>query len=66
MKDGELEPSHFHHDFRYIFVAKDRTLNHQIEEITDAKWFKVDDLKTKNVQRIIEKAKLVIISVSGL
>lgn len=41
---GKREPHHWHHDFRYGFIAKSETLGKiQDEGIDDARWFKLKD-----------------------
>jgi len=36
------EPEHYHHDFRYAFVAETETLKLQHTEINDAAWVPID------------------------
>jgi 8-oxo-dGTP pyrophosphatase MutT (NUDIX family) len=49
------EPSHYHHDFRYVFVADGMSLMHQIEEVDAVKWFALGDPATKRIARCIAK-----------
>lgn len=36
------EPEHYHHDFRYAFVAQSEQLVHQEKEVVEAAWVPVD------------------------
>ncbi|HET7060016.1 MAG TPA: NUDIX domain-containing protein, partial [Candidatus Saccharimonadales bacterium] len=49
------EPAHYHHGFRYIFLAEDVKPSHQIEEVLAAGWFKLDDSRTDRIQKVIKK-----------
>jgi 8-oxo-dGTP pyrophosphatase MutT (NUDIX family) len=41
---AKKEPQHWHHDFRYGFIAKSEELDEvQDDGITQAKWFKLED-----------------------
>ncbi len=37
------EPEHYHHDFRYVFVAGDKAVTRQVAEIHDAVWVAFND-----------------------
>ena len=37
------EPEHWHHDFRYAFLAGSEQVNHRIEEVYAAEWMPLDD-----------------------
>ena len=49
------EPAHFHHDFRYVFIAKSETLKHQAAEVNAAAWFDLDAPETDNIRSAITK-----------
>lgn len=49
------EPPHWHHDFRYVFIAQDERLHHRPEEVFDARWCELDNPLTKNVSVAINK-----------
>ncbi|MGC1176517.1 MAG: NUDIX domain-containing protein, partial [Candidatus Saccharimonadales bacterium] len=53
------EPAHYHHDFRYAFVAADTNFKNRPEEvnIADVGWFELDDPVTKRVAVDITKLK---------
>lgn len=38
------EPMHYHHDIRYIFLAKDTILRRREEEVLDCAWIALDDV----------------------
>jgi 8-oxo-dGTP pyrophosphatase MutT (NUDIX family) len=42
MKKGEDE--HYHHDFMYLFEANDKRVEIQLEEVSDFKWIKLEEL----------------------
>lgn len=37
------EPEHYHHDFRYVFVAKETALKSLESEVSDCVWIPLDD-----------------------
>lgn len=49
------EPPHFHHDFRYVFMAANEKLAHQAAEVSAAAWYVLGDPTTSRVSRCIEK-----------
>jgi 8-oxo-dGTP pyrophosphatase MutT (NUDIX family) len=49
------EPPHYHHDIRYVFVARSTDLARQELEVNDAAWFALSDPATNRVTRCIEK-----------
>jgi 8-oxo-dGTP pyrophosphatase MutT (NUDIX family) len=51
------EPVHYHHDIRYVFVAKTEELNHQEAEVNAAAWFDLNAPETKSVSRVIAKLR---------
>jgi 8-oxo-dGTP pyrophosphatase MutT (NUDIX family) len=51
------EPRHYHHDFRYTFVAADTTVMHQVSEVDAAKWFRLTNPGTKRIERCILKLR---------
>lgn len=55
------EPSHWHHDFRYVFVAANERLHHQAAEVSDAIWVPLDDPRTQAVANTLDR--LVLLSV---
>jgi 8-oxo-dGTP pyrophosphatase MutT (NUDIX family) len=51
------EPAHFHHDFRYVFLAKSENLKPQKSEVNSATWMPFDDPRLKNIQKSIAKLR---------
>jgi 8-oxo-dGTP pyrophosphatase MutT (NUDIX family) len=51
------EPIHRHHDFRYLFIAKDKHLIHQKAEVNGAKWFDLHDPAAMRTGSCIPKLK---------
>ncbi len=37
------EPEHYHHDFRYVFVARSTDTAKRVEEVRDVAWVPLDD-----------------------
>jgi hypothetical protein len=54
-RPDKKEPPHYHHDFRYVFLADSVKPLHQPEEILAADWFTFDNSKTRRVQKVIKK-----------
>jgi 8-oxo-dGTP pyrophosphatase MutT (NUDIX family) len=50
------QPPHYHHDFRYVFVAATEELSRQVEEVSDAGWFAFD--ATESVEMAIPLARV--------
>jgi len=55
--NAKKELEHWHHDFRYVFIAKDMTFTHQAAEVSSAKWFDLHDPLLAFIQRSINKMK---------
>lgn len=55
--DKKQEPAHLHHDFRYVFVAKDEALVHQEDEVSEAVWIDIhsSDERLGEVAGVIAK-----------
>lgn len=53
----QYEPNHWHHDFRYVFVAADTALVHQEDEVSAASWFDFDAPETAHVRQVIAKLR---------
>ncbi len=51
------EPAHFHHDFRYAFLAADENLKPQESEVVTCTWLTFDDPRLKNMQRVVAKLR---------
>lgn len=51
------EPEHWHHDFRYIFVAKSEKLTHQEAEVSGAKWFPLDAPEIERIAKPVAKLR---------
>lgn len=51
------EADHWHHDFRYVFVAGDLTLDHEAKEVNAAVWVDFDAPEAKNIPGIIAKLR---------
>lgn len=49
-KPPKNEPEHYHHDFRYGFVAESEDLKLDDEVIKEAKWQSLDELKLENAR----------------
>jgi 8-oxo-dGTP pyrophosphatase MutT (NUDIX family) len=49
------EAAHFHHDFRYVFIAKNMALEYQATEVYAAKWFDLNDPAATHVERCLGK-----------
>jgi 8-oxo-dGTP pyrophosphatase MutT (NUDIX family) len=53
------EPEHYHHDFRYAFVAKDKKLTPQLEEVHACRWVSLDDKNLlPHMQKLIAKMRM--------
>lgn len=55
------EPSHYHHDFRYIFIAKNPEEKRlQTEEVSDGKWVSYQsDIEGFDGNRVLEKIRCI-------
>ncbi len=53
----KAEPAHFHHDWRYVFLAKNEELSPLKAEVVSAMWMRFDDSRLKNIQRSIVKLR---------
>lgn len=51
------EPAHYHHDFRYVFLAKDEALNYKESEVSASAWVPFDDPRAEHVQTLIKKLR---------
>ena len=49
------EPAHLHHDFRYVFTAKNTTLRPESVEAKEIKWFELHNPATARIQGCIDK-----------
>lgn len=56
-RPSKAEPGHYHHDFRYIFIAEGKAPRHQQAEIIAAKWLDFDAAETERIKSIIKKLK---------
>lgn len=54
-RPAKNEPPHYHHDFLYVFLAEDMIPKHQATEVNAAEWFRFDDPKAQNVQKVTKK-----------
>jgi len=52
------EPEHYHHDFRYAFIAKSEELSHQEHEVAAAGWFTFDAPEAVNMQSALAKLRI--------
>jgi hypothetical protein len=43
----KTEPKHYHHDFRYGFVAESEKIELKDAVIEEAKWFKLDEAEAE-------------------
>lgn len=55
------EPEHFHHDFRYAFLAANKELTPQIEEVKECRWVSLDDneMLLPHMQALVAKLRAV-------
>lgn len=53
------EPAHFHHDFRYVFIASDKELAHQEKEVFACRWIPLNDTATiePEIRALIDKVQ---------
>ena len=51
------EPNHYHHDFRYVFLAGDEKLEHQESEVSAAAWFNFDAPEIGDLASTVEKIR---------
>jgi len=54
-RDHKNEPIHWHHDFRYVFVAKDENVRPQESEINAVRWFALSAPETQIIKRTMAK-----------
>jgi 8-oxo-dGTP pyrophosphatase MutT (NUDIX family) len=52
---AKSEAAHFHHDFRYVFIAENMELEYQAAEVYAAKWFDLKDPAVTHVKRCLGK-----------
>jgi len=52
---AKQEPGHYHHDFRYVFVAGSKVLSHQETEVSQAAWFDFDAPEAAAVAEPLER-----------
>ncbi|HSW37295.1 MAG TPA: NUDIX domain-containing protein [Candidatus Saccharimonadales bacterium] len=51
------EPDHYHHDFRYVFIAKSEDIEFDQKEVYGAGWFDLDDSQTERISGVIVKLR---------
>lgn len=51
------EPEHFHHDFRYVFLAESEELVFDDIVIKEAKWMYFDEVQEESVKTALDKAR---------
>ena len=54
------EPEHWHHDFRYAFIAQPERLRHQLEEVYAAEWMPLDDSRVQAlpwIQQVVSELR---------
>lgn len=56
-RPNKAEPPHYHHDFRYVFLADSYKTDRQVEEVLAAEWVSLDNPKTKRIKRSIKKLR---------
>jgi 8-oxo-dGTP pyrophosphatase MutT (NUDIX family) len=49
------EPEHYHHDFKYGFVAESEDLTLEDEVIKEAKWFEFKDIEAESVKAALDR-----------
>lgn len=54
---GKGEPAHLHHDFRYVFLARNDALTRQVEEVNEACFMDLTDTRTKTIENLIAKLR---------
>jgi 8-oxo-dGTP pyrophosphatase MutT (NUDIX family) len=52
---AKSEPEHYHHDFRYVFIAVSEQLELQLDEVSHADWFAFDAPECEYVRPVIQK-----------
>lgn len=57
-RPNKNEPVHYHHDFRYVFVAADTRFQHQEKEVYAAKWFDLAAPETDRIKKTVRKLKV--------
>ncbi len=56
-RPSKREPEHYHHDFRYVFEAKQMELRHQALEVNAAAWFALDAPEVRELSEVIERVR---------
>lgn len=51
------EPAHYHHDFRYLFLAAEESLVPQLNEVRAAAWFDLDAPECASIARDIVRLR---------
>lgn len=51
------EPRHYHHDFRYAFIAVSEKLSLHDNVIKEARWLFSDEIKDKDLRKAVTRAK---------
>lgn len=51
------EPEHYHHEFRYVFLAASMLLKHQEQEVQAAEWVSFEDPRASALQESIGKLR---------
>lgn len=53
---SKREPDHYHHDFRYLFIAKSESLGSTEDVVKEAKWYDLEDPKASIIQEELIRA----------
>jgi 8-oxo-dGTP pyrophosphatase MutT (NUDIX family) len=56
-RPARSQPAHYHHDFRYVFVAANEDLNRQVEEVNDVGWFAFDAPEAAEMKVALERVR---------
>lgn len=55
------EPEHYHHDFRYVFIADSLDLRLREKEVSNADWFGLDDPQVAELRTAIGRIKSIML-----
>ena len=51
------EATHYHHDFRYCFIAGSEKVHPKLQEVTEARWFPLSSPETEHIAEDLERIK---------
>ena len=56
-RPAKHEQDHWHHDFRYVFIAANMHVRHQESEVRKAQWFDLNAPETEHIRGVIDKLR---------